>query len=201
MAELFALLSGLVVLIGAPPYLLDILKGTTKPERTTWFIYAVQGSIAFGSQVVLGAHWSLLFAGLNAAGNLIVFLLSLKYGVGGWKRIDIAALTIAAIGLVLSLVTENALIALWGVIVADFAGTVPTLVKTYRAPKSETSITWFTLGTSSLLAIGSVGSWSFKLLLYPVYMTFATYGVLVAQYFGRQALRRKRRRSARRKPL
>jgi hypothetical protein len=186
-AEVFAILSGLIVLIGAPPYLFDILKGKTKPERATWFIWSVQGCIAFGSQAVLGAHWSLWFVGLNAAGNLAVWLLSLKYGVGGWKRIDIAALIIAAVGLLLSLVTRNALLALWGVVIADFAGVIPTLQKTYHHPESETTITWFALGTSSLLAVGSVGTFKFSLLLYPIYFTFSNYVVLVAQALGKRA--------------
>lgn len=185
MPELFAILSAVIVLIGAPSYLFDILKGKTKPERTTWFIWTVQGTIAFGSQIYLGAHWSLLFAGLNAAGNLIVFLLALKYGIGGWKRIDIAALIIASIGLAISLITEQPFIALLGAVLADFAGVVPTLYKTYRLPDSETSLTWFTLGTSALLAIFSVNSSKFSLLLYPLYLMGANYAVLVAQLLGR----------------
>lgn len=183
-AETFAILSGVIVLFGGPPYLIDILKGKTKPQRTTWLIWSVLGVTAFISQVQLGAHWSLVFAGMNALGNLIVFALSLKFGVGGWKRGDVVALGIAAVGIVASLVTSTPLIALLGVIVADFAGTILTLEKTFRMPSSETSITWFFLGTSSLFGALSVGSWSFTLLLYPVYMVAATYGVLVAQALG-----------------
>lgn len=184
---LFAILSGIVALIGAPSYLFDIIKGKTKPQRTTWFIWTVLGLIAFASQVKLGAHWSLLFVGLNAGGNLLVFVLSLKYGLGGWKRIDIAALIIACAGVAISFVAEAPIIALLGVIVADFAGTVPTLLKTYRLPGSETTITWFMLGTSSLLAIFSAGSWKFDLILYPAYLAFANYIVLVAQGMGKLA--------------
>jgi hypothetical protein len=183
--EIFAILSGAVVVFGGPPYLLDILKGKTKPQRTTWFIWTVQGTIAFFSQVQLGAHWSLLFAGLNAAGNLAVFLLSLKYGVGGWNRIDILALSIAFVGVILSVIIKAPFLALLGVILADFAGVIPTLHKTFLLPSSETTVTWFALGTSSLLAIFSVGSTKFSLLLYPVYLTLANYAVLVAQGVGK----------------
>lgn len=170
---------------GGPPYLFDILKGKTKPHRTTWFIWSVLGLVALISQVSLGAHWSLLYVGLNAAGNLAVFLLSLKFGVGGWRRLDILALVIAAIGVAISLVAKAPLAALSGSIIADFAGAALTLYKTYLHPSTETSSTWFFAGTSSLLAAFAVGSWNFSLLLYPLYMCFATYGVLVAQWVGR----------------
>src|SRR5258708_757111 len=123
MAETFAILSGLIMLFGGPPYVIDIFKGKTKPQRTTWFIWSVQGLIAFGSQMSLGAQWSLVFAGLDAVGDLAVFLLSLKFGVGGgWRRIDVGALAIACVGLVASVVARAPLIALLGVILADFAG-------------------------------------------------------------------------------
>lgn len=186
MAELFAVLSGIIVLIGAPFYLFDILKGKTKPQRTTWFIWSVQGIVAVVSQAQLGAHWSLWFAGLSAAGNISVLLLSLKYGVGGWQKLDAAALVIAVVGVVISVIAKAPLIALIGVVIADLAGTVPTLKKVYRLPDTETSITWFALGTSALLAIGSVGTFRWSLLIYPLYYALANYSVLVSQLLGRR---------------
>lgn len=185
LTEVFGILSGTVILFGGPPYLFDILRGKTKPQRTTWFIWTFMGSISFTSQFKLGAHWSLVYVGLNAAGNLAVFLLSLKYGTGGWRKLDIFALVIASIGVAMSFVFTSPLIALTGSIVADFAGTSLTLYKTFLDPGSETSITWFFLGTSSLFAAMAVGTWDFSLLLYPVYISIVTYGVLVAQWLSR----------------
>jgi hypothetical protein len=190
MGETFAILSGVIVLLAGPPYLIDIFKGKTKPQRTAWFIWTVLGVVAFVSQIGLKAHWSLVYVGLNALGNLIVFLLSFKYGVGGWKKLDFVALAIAAAGVGVSLIAKDPLFALFGVIVADFAGTVLTLYKTFLMPSSETSITWIFFGTSSLLGALSVGAWDFKLLLYPLYMAFATYSILIAQLLGLLLLRR-----------
>lgn len=185
LTELFGILSGTVIFFGGPPYLLDILKGKTKPQRTTWFIWTFLGSISFTSQLKLGAHWSLVYVGLNAAGNLAVFLLSLKYGTGGWRKMDVTALVIACVGVAISFIFTSPMIALTGSIVADFAGTSLTLYKTYLDPSSETSITWFFMGTSSLFAALAVGKMDFSLLLYPVYICIVTYGVLAAQWLGR----------------
>src|SRR6185312_2845297 len=130
LTEVFGILSGAVILFGGPPYLFDILKGKTKPQRTTWFIWTFLGSISFTSQLKLGAHWSLVYVGLNAVGNLAVFLLSLKYGTGGWRKMDVLALVIASLGVMMSFLFTSPLIALTGSIVADFAGTALTLYKT-----------------------------------------------------------------------
>jgi hypothetical protein len=184
LTELFGILSGVVILFGGPPYLFDILKGKTKPQRTTWFIWSVLGIISFTSQLKLGAHWSLVYIGLNAAGNLAVFLLSLKYGTGGWQKLDILALVIATVGVIIALGVDSPLVALLGSILADFSGTSLTLYKTYLQPSTETTITWFFLGTSSLFAAFAVGKWDPSLLLYPVYLSIVTYGVIVAQWLG-----------------
>ena len=195
MAETFAILSGALMCLAGPPYLISILRHRTKPERTSWFIWSALGVIAFVTQVGLGAHWSLVYAGVNAAGNLLVFLLSLKFGVGGWKKIDVLSLIIAAIGAIISLVARDPLYALYGVVAANAAGTVPTLYKTYFAPKTESSIAWFFISTSSLFGALSVGSWSFNLLLYPASMAITSYAVLATQGLG-LVFRRKTKQAA-----
>ena len=196
--ELFAIGSGVLSVVAGPPYFLDILRGKTKPERATWFIWTLQGMIAFGSQALMGAHWSLVFVGLNAGGDLLVFLLALKFGMGGWKRVDIVALLIALAGLVVSLMAKAPLIALAAVIVADFAGTVPTFFKVYRMPESETTFTWLAFATASLLAVFSVGSLRWSLVVYPLYLALDNYAIVAVQYLGRAKLASKGRRSARR---
>ena len=182
MTELFGLLSGLIILIGAPPYLFDIFKHKTKPQRTTWLIWSVLGIIAFFSQLKLGAHWSLVFVGLSGAGNLIVYGLSLKYGVGGWTKLDKLALVIAAIGVAASYLFRQPLIALLGVVVADFSGTALTIRKTYLSPESETTITWFTFGLAGIFTALAVGHLWLNLLLYPLYLIVTSYGLLIAKY-------------------
>lgn len=184
MAEVFAIASALILVAGAPPYLIDILKHKTKPERATWFIWSVLGTIAFFSQLSLHGGWSLLFVGFDGLGSIVVFLLSLKYGVGGWTRLDKAALVIAALGVAISFVAHSPTIALCGVVLADVSGVVLTIRKTFLDPSSETTITWFFIGTSALLGALSVGKMQFSVLLYPIYLTLANYGVLVAKYAG-----------------
>lgn len=184
--EIFAILAVLIVLFGAPFYLIDILKHRTKPQRTTWFIWTVQGAIAFFSQIQLHAHWSLLFIGVSALGNLIVFILSIFYGVGGWKPLDMFALAVATIGMIISIAAHEPILAIIGVVIADFAGVVPTLKKVYLNPSSETTITWAALTLSSVFTMVSVGSWNIKLMLYPLYLAVANGLVLGVQQYAKQ---------------
>jgi hypothetical protein len=184
MAEIFAIIVAVMMIAGAPPYLLDILKGKTKPQRASWFIWSLLGIIAFFSQLKLHGAWSLVFVGLDAIGNLLVFGLSFKYGSGGWGITDRIALVIALISLTISILLHQPVLALSGVILADMSGAVLTMVKTYKHPASETTITWLFLGTASLIGALSVGKLDWKLLLYPVYLSVANYGIVVAQIYS-----------------
>lgn len=47
MSQFLGLVSGLVSIICYLPYIRDILKKTTKPERASWLIWTALGSIAF----------------------------------------------------------------------------------------------------------------------------------------------------------
>jgi hypothetical protein len=185
MAKIFAIIVALMMLLGAPPYFKDILRGKTKPERATWFIWSLLGIIAFISQLKLHGGWSLVFVGLDALGNLLVFGLSFRFGHGGWTRLDKVALAIALAGVLVSLHYHQPVIALTGVILADFSGAVLTIVKTFKAPETETTITWLLVGTASLLGALSVGKLDWSLLLYPLYLALANYAVIAAQVLGR----------------
>jgi hypothetical protein len=179
-----------MLIAGGPPYLLDIIKSKTKHQRATRFIWSMLGSIAFISQIKLHGHWSLIFLGLDFLGSFIVFLLSLKYGVGGWKWPDKLALAIAAVGVIISLLYKQPLLAISGVVLADLSGAILTIIKTFKDPESETTITWLFVGTASLLGALSVGRLELSLLLYPVYLAVGNYSVVIAQVAGRARIKR-----------
>lgn len=185
MRELSALISAFLVLLAAPPYIIDTLKGKTKPERITWLIFSVLGIIAFISQLTLGASWSLVFSGLDTAASILVFSLSLKYGVGGYTKLDISALVIASVGVIIAVVARQPIISLLGVIVADFSGVTLSLKKAYQDPSSETTISWLLVGTASLFGLFAAGEFKVGILLYPFYLMFANYAIPVAQLLGR----------------
>ena len=173
-------------LLAAPPYIVDTLKGKTKPERATWFIWSVLGVIAFIAQMQLGATWSLLLTGLDTAGCVLAFMLSLRYGVGGWTMLDKIALGIAAAGVAVSMLVHAPIVALLGVIAADASGSFLTIRKAFLMPDSETTISWLLVSVGALCSILLVRSQDVSLMLYPAYLLVANAGVVVAQAFGKR---------------
>ncbi len=190
MQEFFGYTSAILSIIMIIPYIIDIFKKTTKPERASWLIWTVLGLIAFFSQLVKGATDSLWLTAGQTLSVLIVFILSIKYGVGGLNKRDIKALITAGIGLLLWAITKEALFALFIVILIDFIGVFLTMTKAYKDPKSETMNTWLISGTSGIFGALAVGSFDFVLLAYPIYIIIANYIVVFAIILGKKSIQK-----------
>jgi hypothetical protein len=186
MLQLFGYLSGIFIFLGTIPYIRDIFFGKTKPQRSTWFIYSVLGSISFFSQLAKGATFSLWLTGVDTLSVVFIFFLSLWYGVGGFSKKDYIALCIAAIALVAWYFTQEAAIALYLVIGIDAIGTYLTIDKAYKDPTSETFSAWFFCAIAGVFAMLSVGSFNIILLSYPLYIFVANGIVSMAIKFGKK---------------
>jgi len=146
-----------------------MVQGRSKPARMTRFIVWLAASISFFSLWVDGSTGAVWLAGVFAFRNTFLFLMSLKYGMGGVTRIDQYSLVIAIAGLVGWQVSGDPLIALLFAILADFVGFIPALVKTYKSPSSEGPWFYYLESTAVLLNIIVIGMWSIDL-LFPVHI-------------------------------
>lgn len=182
--EAFGISSGVLAAVAYLPYIRDIFKGDAKPERASWFIWVVLASIAFFSQLAEGAKSSLWFTGLDSLGALIIFVLALKYGSGGFTKRDKIGLLAAAVGLLLWYLTRHATVALLMTVIVDASGTFLTVMKTYEDPSTETYAMWMMVTVAGALAMVSVGRLSMTLLVYPFYIFLANFTVVVAKFVG-----------------
>lgn len=182
--EIFGYLSGLAVLAGFFPYIRDIFLGKTKPERMSWLIWGTLGSIAFFSQFAEGGTYSLLFVGAQTLGDLFIFGLALKYGVGGFLKRDLLALIGAGGSLVLWYFTKEAALALFIVIFIDAIGATLTALKSFEQPETETKSSWQLTFLGGLLGCFAVGEMNFVLLAFPFYICLASASILLAMKLG-----------------
>lgn len=180
MEQSLGYLSGILIAISCVPYVIDIYRGKTKPQRATWFIWLVLLTIAFVAQVFEGGTWSLITTAVDWLGVLIIFILSIKHGVGGTSKMDIGALIGAGIGLVLWYLTSDPLYALLITVFIDFLGGWLTIVKTYKDPYSETWYAYLICGTGGFLGVIAVGELNFSLMLFPLWIGLlnATIGII-----------------------
>lgn len=162
--------AGFLSLLGFVPYLVTISQGKTRPNRATWWIWAIVGLILTTSYYFSGADNTIWVPVCSAIGHLIVAILALKYGEGGWNRFDRACMLGAGISLFLWWRFSSPLIALSINIMIDFLGALPTIRKSYYKPETEDLLTWMLFSAAHILNLFALKHWSFALSAYPLYL-------------------------------
>jgi len=184
--SVFGLLSGVISIYAFIPYIVDTANKRTHPQRASWLIWSVLGSIAFFSQIYEGAGASLWFAAVQVSGTIIVFVLSIRSGSGTYlKSSDCVILFAAVIGIILWYFTENAAYALAITISISLMGGSVTVIKAFKEPESETMSTWVISLIASVCAIVSVGKVDFILLAYPLYLFVLYCAIVFAMLLGK----------------
>lgn len=202
MSEVLGLIAGFLALFAFIPYILSILGRDlflrpvairTRPSRTTWFIWTFVGVMLAASYYESGATYTLWVPVALVIGPFITAVLSIWYGEGGWRPLDIVCFSGAALSGVLWWWFESPEIALYMNITMDFFGIVPTIKKSYFEPQHEDTLAWTITLLGGIANIAAV-SWfdtSFAVAAYPLYMLFidsVIVALLYRPYFFRRAV-------------
>lgn len=186
-----AVVSALVTAACVLPYLRDVRRGTTRPHRTSWCVFAVLAVVAAVSQAIAQVGPGIWLAAGSAVGFGAVFVASIRHGVGGSTLADRAALAVASVGIVTSLATARPMFAVAGVVVAEIGAVALTVRKALADPESETRSTWTADAVAGVLAIAAVDHVTAASLLYPVHHTVANAAVVAAIAVGHRRARRR----------
>lgn len=170
--ENFVILGVVIGFIGGLSYLVSTIKGKTKPNRVTWFLWALAPFIAFAAEIQEGVGiQSLMTFGVGFV-PLLIFLGSFVNKKSVWKlrRFDFIFGALAIAGLLLWYVTKNGNFAIFFGILADGAAATPTLVKSYRFPETENYYVYLTAVISAAITLLTIDIWNFAHFGFPLYI-------------------------------
>lgn len=147
--EHFAVVGAVVGSLGGFYYLYETIVGRAKPNRVTWFLWGLFPMIIFvaqRAQGVEGLSWASFAAGFTP---FLVFLASFLNQKAYWRTEprDYYLMAAAIVGILLWALTDNANLALLFALLADVLASVPTLLKSYRHPRTES---WIAYAISAL---------------------------------------------------
>ncbi len=171
-------LAGLIAVTAFFPYILSTIRGKTKPNRASWFIWTVIGIAVASTYHAVGASETLWVAMAFVAGPLIVTALSMRYGEGGWNRFDGFCLAGAGAGMALWLLFDAALEGLLLSLFVDLMAYLPTIKKAYLRPEGESTAAWSMFFIADGLNLVAAESWDFGIIIYPAYM-FVLCGIMM----------------------
>jgi hypothetical protein len=170
--ENWVILGACLNLIGTSSYAIDTIKGKVKPNKISWLLWAIAPLIAFSAQVSQSFGLISLMTFAVGFGPLVIFISSFINKKAYWKitKFDIVCAGFSVIGLVLWQITKIGNIAILFSLLADGLASVPTILKSYKFPETES---WapFTIGTiGALISLLTVTNWSFGYIAFPIYI-------------------------------
>ena len=158
--------------LGTAVYLRDTVRGTTRPHRVTWLLWAVAPLLAAAVEVHDGVGVRTLPTFMLGFMPLLVFAASFHNpsAVWGIRRIDYACGAMSIVGTVVWLATRNGALAITAAIVADFLAGLPTLHKSWSDPESETVHTYLGAVVSMGIVLLTITQWTYVEAAFPAFI-------------------------------
>src|SRR3989344_7423884 len=183
---ILAIAGGLLAFASIIPYVYDILRGTTRPNVVSYALWAVLLFVAILGQLTSGASWSLVFVLGNLGAMIIVIGFCLAgYGYKKYGKTEWICGILAIFAVIAWQATNEPLYVIVFAFVADFFATIPTIVKTYREPKSELPLGWAMVACGALLGIIASTKFDLANMLFPVWALIVNSTVTVLALRGK----------------
>jgi hypothetical protein len=190
------LASGIGVLGGAF-YLRDTLRGTTQPNRVTWLLWAVAPLLAAAVEFHEGVGLRTLTTFVVGFMPLLVFIASFHNPKAMWKigKLDYACGVLSVAGTLGWLLTRSGVVAIVAAIAADGLAALPTVVKSWTNPESESVSSYLGALLNTGILLLTVDHWTTAQVAFPLYIVcIASVEVLLVGFRLGPRLRRSRDR-------
>lgn len=185
---IIGIIAALLAAASAFTYIRDIFRGNTKPHIYTWLIWAIVTVLGFLGQWYTGGGAGSWATGVTAIYTIAVLALSFRYGTTDITNFDKFCLALALISIVPWLLTHNILLSVILATFTDIIGFLPTIRKTWNAPKSESLGSMYFDATKHTLSIVSLQSYSLTTWLYPAGVLFAKIIIIAEIIFRRRSV-------------
>lgn len=183
--------AAVLTIVSAVPYVRDMLQGTTRPNIVSWGIWCLVQAIFAAAQFSAGASLSIVLPAFEVATvGLIVVLGLAGYGYKKYRPLDFVCLALALGAIVLWQMTKDPAVALWMSVAADVLAAVPTFIKAYRDPKSETLSAYLLVALSAVAAAFASNVADIPNLLWPANIFFGNTLIVCLILLGRRRMRR-----------
>lgn len=187
--EKFVIVGSIIGLAGGLGYLIDVLKGKAQPNRVTWFLWTTAPLLAFAAETHKGVGWQSLMTFSAALNPLLVFVASFFNKNAYWKlkKSDYVFGGLAITGLILWKITGEGNLAIAFSILADGMAAIPTVIKSWKFPNTESSLIYGLSSINALITLLTIKKWNFETYGFPLYFLIicAILFVLVQFNLGR----------------
>lgn len=170
--ERFVYVAAILNVTGSTSYVIATLRGRTKPNRVTWFVWSFAPMVAFGAEVDEGVGAQSVMTFMVGFGPALIFLASFINPHSSWRLtpLDILCGILSAIAIGVWLFAGHGLAAIALTITADALAGFPTVIKAYRHPQSESPWVYWLAASSASITLLTVDDWNLAHYGFPVYI-------------------------------
>ncbi len=175
-------IAALISFFGHLEYVRSVIKGDTKPNLVSWFIWMLAPFIGIFFQLKAGAGLSILPIFMSGFVSLLVLVAGLVTKNSIWKisTLDIVCGIFSLLALILYVLTHNLAVSILFAIASDALAFIPTLVKSWKSPESESHYAYSSEIIANLIGLLIITQWSFTIYSFGVYMLiFNTIQILI----------------------
>ncbi len=184
MIEYLVIAAALATLLAAFAYIGSMFRGGAKPNRISWLMWAIAPFIATAAARSNGVGWAVLPVFMAGFSPFLIFTASFLTNKAYWKlsNFDYICGGLSGMALVLWYLTKDPNVAIVLAIASDGLATIPTLIKAWRRPETESIWPFVTgvFGALSSLAVATL--WTFSEYAFPIYLLIVNIMVLLAIY-------------------
>jgi len=181
----FVIVGAIIAAVGSLSYLVDTLKGKVKPNRVSFLLWSLAPLIAFFAEVKQGVGIQALMTFIVGFLPLTIFISSFvnKKAVWNLTGFDLMCGALSIIGLVLWFITKSGNIAIIFSILADGLAAMPTIVKSFNYPETESAWPYFASTISAILTLLTVKVWNIANIAFPLYIVLITLVIFSLVHF------------------
>ncbi|MCU0652748.1 MAG: hypothetical protein MUD10_00620 [Candidatus Pacebacteria bacterium] len=189
MLQYLVIVGAAAEIFGVLAYIRATLRGTTKPNRVSWFMWSLGSFVAAAAAFADGVGWAAIPVFMSGVGPFLVFMASFANKNAYWKlgKFDYLCGLFSVLALALWAATREAAVAVLFAIISDIFACVPTIAKAWKHPETESGITHIATLFNGLTSFAAIKAWNFTSYAFPVYLSAASFLLVFSVYRRKMA--------------
>jgi uncharacterized membrane protein len=188
LAQWLVILSAVLGLTGSFAYIRDMFLGKSKPNLVTWGLWALAPLIATGAALSANANvWSTVRIFMSGFGPLLVFIFAFITRQNYWKlsKFDYACGALSIVTLIVWLGANSPTTAILLAALTDLLATLPTIIKAWKYPQTETLYTYFIGLFTASIVMPAIPVWNIENSAFQIYLLVANISLFIFVLRGR----------------
>lgn len=174
----------LINLICSLWYVKNIFTSNTRPNLISWFIWMLAPFVGTFLALKAGAGYSVLGIFMAGFGPFLVIFFSLIKKNAFWKiePFDLLCGFFSLLSLVFYVFTYNLEISILFAIISDGLAAVPTIIKSWKFPETETSAIYGGGIINNILSLLIIKNWVFSIYSFNIYFVLVNIIIVCCIY-------------------